>query len=497
MSRSLAAFSLGWRLALRPSGHARFRSAALVGAASLGTVLTLATLMVGRAVRRTPAGFSVDDGSGRWWLAGAVLAILLPVVVLVATVARLSAALREQRNSRLRLLGLTPAQTRLVNLGESGILAVAGWLTGLALAWMGRPLLAVSGIGARRYEVADLGPGGLEVLVSLAVVPVLVAAMATSTGTGGRRALVTARGAGRSRPGWWRLLPLVAGLAMLALARTSPRPTDLNPGMRDTLVLGGIALLALGTVLILPVVVRYLANGLVRRGGPVSTVAGRRLQAQPGTQTRVLSALLVALFLATAAQGVVVALESVPQYAMPRYHTTVQASAPLHVPAGTTAEEIATRARAAPGVRDTVITHLVPASCENGPTLCDRLHVHVATCETVQQLAPGTTGCRDERAAWIGQPWNLPGLPDEVTLTLHAEDADGFATGPPMAQVQLDRADAVQLPDGTWDRLSGPILVPLEIAGVLDWASAALGTWVRWTASSAPSTPCASWARSS
>src|SRR5699024_3996099 len=148
---------------------------------------------------------------------------------------------------------------------------------------------------------------------------------------------------------------------------------------------------ALGIILVLPVVVRYLAAWLIRRGGPVSTVAGRRLQAQPGTQTRVLSALLVALFLATGAQGVVVTLQDLPQYAIPRHHTTVKASTTLHVPAGTTAEKIAARARAVPGVRDTLVTHQVAASCDNDSMLCDNLRVIVAPCQTVQQLVPGAT----------------------------------------------------------------------------------------------------------
>lgn len=467
MSRSKEAFALGWRLALRTSGHARLRAAALVGAAALGTVLTLAVLMIGRAVRLAPAGLIANDGAGSWWLAGAVLAILLPVVVLVATVARLSAALREQRNSRLRLLGLTSGQTRLVNLGESGVLALAGWLIGLLLAWLGRPLLAVSGVGGRSYEVTDLGPGWFEVLVSLLVAPVLVAVMATSTSMRGRWALTTARGAGGTRPGWWRLVPLLAGVGMLIMARRSPRPTDLQPGMRNELILGGIAVLALGIILVLPVVVRYLAAWLIRRGGPVVTVAGRRLQAQPGAQTRVLSALLVALFLATAAQGVVVTLQDVPQYAIPRHHTTVEASTTLHVPDGTTAEEIAARARAVPGVRDTLVTHQVSASCDNDSMLCDNLRVIVASCQTVQQLVPGATGCRDDRASWIGRPYDMPGQPDALTLGLHREDTDGFPTGPPLAKVPLDRADVIQLPVDASDRLNGPpILVPAGLPGV-------------------------------
>lgn len=468
MSRWLSALTLGWRLALRTTGHARVRTVSLVGAATLGTALTLATLMIGRAVRRAPSGLIVHDSAGTWWLAGAALATLLPVMVLVGTVARLSAALREQRSSRLRLLGLTPTQTRLVNLGENGILATGGWLLGLVLAWLGRPLLATSGIGGRQYELAGLGPGPAEVLISLAVVPLLVVVAATSSSIGGRAVLTTSRGGRRSSPGWWRLLPLVVGLAMLIMGRRSPRPTDLNPGMRDTWVLGWIALLALGTLLALPVAVRYLASWLVRRGRPVSIVAGRRLQAQPAAQTRVLSGLLIALFLATAAQGVVATYESVPQYATPRYQTTVEASVQLQVPPGATAEDVVARAMQVPGVRDTVISHRLLASCGESTPVCEGayLQVHAASCDVVQQAVPGTTGCRDDRAAWVNQPYDFPGFPDTTTLTLYADNADGSVTGPPLLEVPLDRVSVIQLPDSTADRVGVPVFVPSGLAGV-------------------------------
>lgn len=468
--------ALGWRLALRSTGHARLRSVAVLLSTAVGTTLVLSTLMLARAARATSASaeatFVGDSATGPVWLAGAVIAVLLPVAVLSATVARLSSAARAQRQSRLHLLGLTTAQVRWVGLGEAGILALTGWVAGLAAAWSARPLLIAAEIGGRRHTLDQLGPGGVEVLISVAVVPLLVAVMSLTGGTSGRVALTTARGAGRSRPGLWRPLVLAVGVALLVLGRNQPAPTDAAPGHQDTLILSGIAVLALGTVLVIPVVVRFLAGRLVARGGPVSTIAGRRLQAQPGAQTRVLSALLVALFLATAAQGVVVAAEDVPQYKIARFHATTESSTELQVPAGGTAEQVRAQALAVPGVRNAVVTRTVATSCASGdPFICDHNYVIVASCAELLQLAPGTTGCRDDRAAWIGQAYDVaPAEP--ILLQLRAQDEEGVATGPTLATVPLDRESSITVPELTSDRLNGWMFVPSGLDGVQEAATA-------------------------
>ncbi|MGH8981930.1 MAG: ABC transporter permease, partial [Acidimicrobiales bacterium] len=56
------------------------------------------------------------DGSGpilQWILAGGAVALLLPVLILIATATRLSAARREQRFAAMRLVGATPRQVGL------------------------------------------------------------------------------------------------------------------------------------------------------------------------------------------------------------------------------------------------------------------------------------------------------------------------------------------------------------------------------------------------
>jgi putative ABC transport system permease protein len=78
---------------------------------------------------------------------------------------------------------------------------------------------------------------------------------------------------------------------------------------------GGITLLGIGVILAVPILVRLLADVLVRRTGhPGLVIAGRRLQARTAAMTRVVAGLLVGLFVVTGARAVVVAFEQTAQY---------------------------------------------------------------------------------------------------------------------------------------------------------------------------------------
>lgn len=100
MMTARPSLELGWRLAIRSTGHGRVRAAMVLLASALGSALLLSVLAVAEAVRAErvpPPGNQTDSVV----LGGAILAVLLPVAVLAATVGRLSAALREHRLSQL------------------------------------------------------------------------------------------------------------------------------------------------------------------------------------------------------------------------------------------------------------------------------------------------------------------------------------------------------------------------------------------------------------
>src|SRR5699024_11046053 len=99
------------------------------------------------------------------------VALGLSVGTLVATTSQLSVRLREQRLANLRLLGMTPAHTRLVAVVEVGAFAVLGWLVGEALFVPLRPLLARIQVGGEPYPLQYLGPHLLDHLLVALLVP--------------------------------------------------------------------------------------------------------------------------------------------------------------------------------------------------------------------------------------------------------------------------------------------------------------------------------------
>ena len=99
------------------------------------------------AIQRTPANcYACQNpiGSGpvlQWILAGGAVFLLLPVLILIATASRLSAARREERFAAMRLVGATPRQISVVSAVEAVVAALAGVAVGFALFFVFRPLL--------------------------------------------------------------------------------------------------------------------------------------------------------------------------------------------------------------------------------------------------------------------------------------------------------------------------------------------------------------------
>ena len=84
------------------------------------------------AIQRTPANcYACQNtiGSGpvlQFILAGGAVALLLPVLILIATASRLSAARREERFAAMRLVGATPRQISVVSAVEAVVAARRG-----------------------------------------------------------------------------------------------------------------------------------------------------------------------------------------------------------------------------------------------------------------------------------------------------------------------------------------------------------------------------------
>ena len=367
-------------------------------AAAIGTWLLLSVTAIARAEQVQVAGLYSSAEMQRLLLA-VVLAIALPVLVLAATAGRLSAALRERRLANLRLLGMTPAQTRMVAVTEAGVAAVMGTVAGLVAFLLTRPLLGQLSVANRDWTLEALRPRGTDYLIVAVVLPLVVVALAALPARVNLTGAMSGAGkADSSRTSWLRAVPLVIGVALCGYVISQQSPND-PPGPVIMVLFGGIALLGVGAILVVPVFVRLVADLMLRHGrGPATTIAARRLQAQPAAVTRVISGLMIGLFLVTGARSVVVAFESTSQYISAARHVTTEQRTVLAVSASR-AGSVAERAEQVDGVRGTVVFASLSRDCTGLSTICST--ALVGSCADLEQVAPQLRGCRDDRPTWL------------------------------------------------------------------------------------------------
>lgn len=232
------------------------------------------------------------------------LALLVPVLVFLATATRLAAARREQRFAAMRLVGATPRQVGWIAGIETALAALGGVVVGFVLFIALRPALqqvAITGVpfapGALSLDLAD-------VLVVVVVVPVGAAASAL---VAMRRVATSPLGVSRRvtppRPQPVRLVPLVVGLAWLAVLAIVAHPNGKALVYADFV---GFLLLMVGLVLAGPWLTDVGARALTRRPNRTEVLlAGRRLADNPRVAFRSISGLVLALFVASLAIGIV------------------------------------------------------------------------------------------------------------------------------------------------------------------------------------------------
>lgn len=392
------AILLGLRLVRGGTGSARLRSTMVALAAAIGTWLLLCVAAVARAEEFQNPGLYSSSDMQRLLLA-VVCAVTLPVLVLAATVGRLSAGLRDQRLANLRLLGLTPARTRLVAVTEAAAAAASGAVLGLLAFVVSRPALSQIGVAGRHWTTGSLRPHPLDFVLVVVVVPLVVVALAALP----RRLNMTsamgmARKADAKRPSWLRVVPLGVGVA-LCLYVISQHGANSTTGVVTVSMLGGILLLGIGVILVVPIFVRLLADLMLRLGrGPVTTIAARRLQAQPASVTRVIAGLVIGLFVVTGARSVVGAFESTPQYVDADRQVSVEQAAMLDT-TPSRAASVVRRAEGVQGVRRVVAFSILVSGCTRTSRQC--LQAMVGSCADLHVVAPALSGCRADEPLWL------------------------------------------------------------------------------------------------
>ena len=443
-------FRLGLRLAGAAAAPgvgraARVRSMMVLVSAAVGTLVLLVVAAIVRSeILQRPSGYV--EGGITILLVSVVIAIGLPVLTLATTSGRLSAAMRDRRLANLRLLGLTPAQTRVIAAVETGAAAAVGSVAGLAGFLLGRPVIAELRPAGRVWPLDTLWPHWWAAILAIVAVPLTVIAVsAVPRRATGRDVLGLARQADARRPHWLRVLPVIVGLVLIlfVLANAENQYAQ-DSGSNDWLspyMLAGIALLGLGTISVVPVFVRLVADVLVRRTDrPALVIAGRRLQAQPAATTRVVAGLLIGLFVVTGARAVVVAFEDTPQYRAAALTETTGQIGGVVTSRGR-AESVRTQLEARADIRSATPFPRLSAGCRGRARFC--VTAYVGTCADLSRVMPGVQGCRDDRPVWIGSEnaTRLPGTGNSVTFralktneqwgeALTVPRPDGVATDP-------------------------------------------------------------------
>jgi len=358
------------------------------------------------AIQRTPANCYASQnavGSGpvlQFILAGGAVALLLPVLILIATASRLSAARREERFAAMRLVGATPRQVAVISAVEAVVAAVAGVVVGFALFFVFRPLLYRVPFTGAPFAEGDLSLHRIDIVLAVIGVPI---AAVVSARLALRRVQISPLGVSRrasSRPPRIvRVIPLLAGIAVLAYFDAVGKPGAIGGQLLELLV--GFVLLVVGLVLAGPWFTTAGSRLMVKRASrPATLIAGRRLLDNPKAAFRFISGLVIALFVASAMIGALSSIAAASSsgggsagrdtLADPFCSfSTTNCSASAEVPS--VPGQVLAELRATPGVRSVTVVHQSPSQAQQmksfGVVACDQL----AKTPAIGKCAPGTT----------------------------------------------------------------------------------------------------------
>ena len=229
------------------------------------------------------------------------LAILAPVLLLIAIVTDLGAAQRAERFATLRLIGATPGQVARIAAAETAATTLLGALLGVVTYLALIPAAARIVINSSRFFPHDL-------LASPAVIAASV--LGTTLGAAAvawwrtRRAGIGPLGASRERserpPRLRSLLPLLTGLAGLTAVRVVSRGSEVSVTTIGLLLVGSFCLTMLGLLWAGPLLTSWSAR-LARRGArsAAQVISLGRLAQHPRAAFRAVGGLVIAVYVVT------------------------------------------------------------------------------------------------------------------------------------------------------------------------------------------------------
>jgi hypothetical protein len=241
-------------------------------------------------------------------------ALLFPLLILVGSATRLSAARREQRFAAMRLVGATPRQIATISTIESSLASVGGVVGGFGVFFALRTWLAKIPFTGDRFFPGDLSLTVLDVLLVGLGVPLAAAGAARFAL---RRVNVSPLGVTRrvtpKPPRAWRVIPLVGGVAELSyfayVHNIGAQTPDSSPMLEAVVFLFGVLLVMSGLVIAGPWLTMVASRLVVRRANrPAALLAARRLADNPKAGFRAISGLALAVFVGSCAAAIITAI---------------------------------------------------------------------------------------------------------------------------------------------------------------------------------------------
>ncbi|WP_455352714.1 FtsX-like permease family protein [Streptomyces sp. SYSU K217416] len=346
--------------------------------------------------------------------------LLMPVAVFIAAAVRFGGDRRDRRLAALRLVGADGRMTRRIAAGEALAGSLLGLFFGAGFFLLGRQFVGDFTVAGLNVFPADVDPSpALAALVGVAVPAAALAVTLFAL----RGVVIEPLGVVRSsvprrRRVWWRLVPPLAGLALLYPLMGQGRDGgDFNQWQ----VTGGVVLLLVGVTALLPWLVEFVVARL--GGGTVAwQLAVRRLQLTSGTAARLVNGIAVAVAGAIALQMLFAGIQGdyTRNSGMSPDRANLAVSARDLSPAQT--QELSQRIKAAEGVRDATALAFATLS----PTAKDpaeSLSLTIGDCAALKENAR-IGSCRD------GDIFLAEGGDERAAVAQHAQPGSRLVIDP-------------------------------------------------------------------